>query len=249
MIHLALLVVAPAVVLAGFIKGVVGLGLPTVSIALMATMMTPAEAAAIVLVPGVITNLWQTFGGPHLRDLTLRLWPLLIGTCIGTWTAAGLMTGPYARFNTPVLGGLLMIYAMLGLLRIHFHVARHNERWVGGIVGVLTGIGAAGTGVFAIPAVPFLQATGMEKEQLVQAMGLFFTVATVALGYNLAAADLLDSAVAKLSAVALVAGLAGMTVGQAIRMRMPAEAFRRWFFIFLLALGAYLISTLWWKPA
>jgi uncharacterized membrane protein YfcA len=142
-----------------------------------------------------------------------------------------------------------MIYATLGLLRIHFHVARHNERWVGGIVGVLTGIGAAGTGVFAIPAVPFLQATGMEKEQLVQAMGLFFTVATVALGYNLAAADLLDSAVAKLSAVALVAGLAGMTVGQAIRMRMPAEAFRRWFFIFLLALGAYLISTLWWKPA
>ncbi|MGB3273717.1 MAG: sulfite exporter TauE/SafE family protein [Xanthobacteraceae bacterium] len=249
MIHLALFVVAPAVVLAGFVKGVVGLGLPTISIALMATVMTPAQAAAIILVPSLITNIWQTFGGPYLRDLTLRLWPLLIGTCLGTWSAAGLMTGPYARFNTPVLGGLLMIYATLGLLRVRFHVARHNERWVGGVVGVLTGIGAAGTGVFAIPAVPFLQATGMEKEELVQAMGLFFTVSTVALGYNLAAADLLNVSVATVSAVALAAGLIGMAVGQVVRLRMPADTFRRWFFIFLLALGAYLISTLCWKPA
>lgn len=249
MIHLALFVVAPAVVLAGFVKGVVGLGLPTISIALMATVMTPAQAAAIILVPSLITNIWQTFGGPYLRDLTARLWPLLIGTCIGTWAAAGLMTGPYARFNTPVLGALLMIYAGLGLGHVRFHVARRNERWIGGVVGVLTGIGAAGTGVFAIPAVPFLQATGLEKEELVQAMGLFFTVSTVALGYNLAAADLLNISVATISAVALAAGLAGMAIGQMVRVRMPAEAFRRWFFIFLLALGAYLISTLWWKPA
>jgi uncharacterized membrane protein YfcA len=249
MILLALFVVAPIVLLAGFVKGVVGLGLPTISIALMATVMTPARAAAIIVIPALISNLWQTFGGPYLRDLTVRLWPLLIGTCIGTWGAADLMTGPYARYNTPVLGGLLMIYAGLGLGHVRFHVARRNERWVGGVVGVLTGIGAAGTGVFAIPAVPFLQATGLEKEELVQAMGLFFTVSTLALGYNLAAADLLNLSVAMVSAVALAAGLAGMAVGQVVRLRMPADTFRRWFFIFLLALGAYLISTLWWVPA
>ncbi len=246
MVYLALFVVTPVLVLAGFIKGVVGLGLPTVSIALMATVMSPPKAAAIIVVPSLITNLWQTFGGPYLRDLVARLWPLLIGTCIGTWAAADLMTGPYARYNTPILGGLLMVYAALGLGRVHFHVARRNEHWVGGIVGVLTGIGAAGTGVFAIPAVPFLQAIGMEKEELVQAMGLFFTVSTVALGFNLAAADLLNPTIAAVSTVALVAGMLGMAIGQAIRLRMPAEVFRRWFFVFLLGLGLYLISSLWW---
>jgi len=245
--QLALLVVAPVLTLAGFIKGVVGLGLPTVSIALMATVMPPAQAAAIIVIPSLITNIWQTFGGPYLRDLASRLWPLLIGTCFGTWAAADLLTGPYSRYNTPILGVLLAIYAVLGLSEVRFHVARRHERWVGGVVGVLTGIGAAGTGVFAIPAVPYLQATGMEKEELVQAMGLFFTVSTVALGYNLAAADLLNVGVAQLSTVALVAALAGMWIGQILRLRMPAATFRRWFFVFLFALGAYLASSLFWR--
>jgi len=34
---------------------------------------------------------------------------------------------------------------------------------------------------------PFMQSIGMEKDELVQALGVFFTVATVALAFNLSA--------------------------------------------------------------
>jgi len=72
-----LFLIAAAFLLAGFIKGVIGLGLPTVSMGLLAVSMPPAQALAIVIVPAIITNIWQTFVGPCLRDIVRRLWPLM----------------------------------------------------------------------------------------------------------------------------------------------------------------------------
>ena len=89
-----LLFVIAAFLLAGFVKGVIGLGLPTVSVGLLATAMPPSRAIAIVIVPAIITNIWQTFVGPYLRDIVRRLWPLMAGTAIGAWLNAGMLTGP-----------------------------------------------------------------------------------------------------------------------------------------------------------
>src|SRR5260370_34052285 len=115
MVERLLLLIAAAFLLAGFIKGVLGLGLPTVSMGLLAVTMPPAHALAIVIVPAIVTNIWQTFVGPYLRDIVRRLWPLMAGTVIGLWLNAGLLTGPYARYGTIVLCVLLVFYGILGL--------------------------------------------------------------------------------------------------------------------------------------
>ncbi len=237
-----LIAIAAALMLAGFVKGVLGLGLPTVAIGLLATRMPPAHALAIVIVPAIVTNIWQTFSGPYLRDILRRLWPLMIGTILGIWFGAGLMTGPYASYGTVVLGVLLVLYAILGLSKVHFHVASANEKWIGGIVGLITGLVSAATGVQVIPSMPFMQAIGMEKDELVQALGVFFTAATLALAFNLANAGLLNMSMLLPSAVAMAAAFAGMYLGQMLRSKMPSEAFRRWFLIAILMLGFYLAS-------
>jgi uncharacterized membrane protein YfcA len=229
--------------LAGMIKGVIGLGLPTVSIGLLATLMPPSHALAIVIIPAIVTNIWQTFVGPYLRDIVRRLWPLMLGTALGIWSGAGLLTGPYARYGGLVLGTLLVIYAVLGLSQIHFHVSRSHEKWVGGVVGVLTGLVAAATGIQVIPSMPFMQAIGMEKDELVQALGVYFTVATLAMSLNLADAGLLTVATALPGIVAMVAAFAGMALGQVLRARMNPVTFRRWFLTAMLLLGLYLAGN------
>ena len=93
---------------------------------------------------------------------------------------------------------------MLGLAK-YFQVAPPDEKWIGGIVGVLTGLVSAATGVQVMPSMPYMQAIGMEKDELVQALGVFFTVATVALAFNLTSAGLLTAATALPGAVAMVA--------------------------------------------
>jgi uncharacterized membrane protein YfcA len=243
MLDSLLLLVTAAFLLAGFVKGALGLGLPTVSMGLLAVSMPPAQAIAIVIVPAIVTNIWQTFRGPYLRDIFRRLWPLLIGTAAGIWLNAGSLTGPYARYTTIALGLLLAINAVIGLSKFNFTVAPRNEKWVGGIVGLITGMISAATGVQVIPSVPFLQAIGMEKEELIQALGVFFTAATLALGLNLTGAGLLTAATALPGAVAMAASFAGMFIGQAVRTRLAPDIFRRWFQIGMIVLGLYLASN------
>ncbi|UGY05576.1 sulfite exporter TauE/SafE family protein [Bradyrhizobium quebecense] len=243
MVDHLLIFIAFAFLLAGFVKGTLGLGLPTVAMGLLATTMAPGQAIAIVIVPAIVTNIWQTFVGPYLRDILKRLWPLMLGTVVGIWINAGLLTGPYAAYGTVVLGALLVIYAIVGLSRFNFKVARRHETWIGGIVGVITGLISAATGVQVIPSMPFMQAIGMERDELVQALGVFFTTATIALAFNLTASGLLTAATALPGAVAMGASFTGMFVGQAVRTRMKPDVFRRWFLISMILLGIYLAGS------
>jgi uncharacterized protein len=235
--------IAAVFLLAGFVKGVVGLGLPTVSMGLLAVTMAPSQALAIVIVPAVVTNIWQTFVGSYLRDILRRLWPLLLGTALGVWLNRGSLTGSYAHYVPIALGVLLVIYAIIGLSKFAFAVAPRNEKWVGGIVGLITGMISAATGVQVIPSMPFMQAIGMEKDELVQALGVFFTVATVMLSINLTTSGLLTASTALPGAIAMACSFAGMFIGQAVRTRMPADAFRRWFLIAMIFLGVYLAGA------
>ena len=119
-----LVAVAGAYLLAGFVKGVIGLGLPTVAIGLLGLLMTPAQAAAILVVPSLVTNVWQCAVGGGLLALARRLWPMLVGICLGTWIGAILLPGGGTAEATVWLGVALAIYAALGLFNVHFSVPR-----------------------------------------------------------------------------------------------------------------------------
>ena len=178
--------------------------------------------------------------GPSLWPLVLRLWPMMIGIGLGTWLGAGAFSISEAGAATTGLGMALILYALTGLTAIRFHVPAHAERWLSPLIGATTGAITAWTGVFVIPAVPYLQAIGLQKEDLVQALGLSFTVSTLALAGILAWSGAFAISVAAESLLAIVPALIGMGLGQAIRRRATPELFRRWFYIGLLLLGTHL---------
>jgi hypothetical protein len=226
--------------LAGLVKGVVGFGLPTVAIGLLGTIMPPAQAAALLVVPSLVTNIWQAVIGGALRRLSLRLWPMLAGTCVGTWLGGGVITGGSATMVTGALGVALIAYAIVGLSKLKVTVPARAEWWLGPLTGLATGLIAGATGIFTLPAIPYLQAIGLQKDDLVQALGLSFAVSTVALAAVLMDGGLLHWTDMGIWSLALVAALAGMALGQIVRARVRAEPFRLYFFIGLLVLGAHL---------
>jgi len=152
-------------VLAGFVKGVIGLGLPTVAMGLLALVMTPAQAAALLVVPSFLTNVWQAMG-PELTPLVRRLWPMLLGLCAGVWAG-----GARASIG---LGAVLALYGVLGVTSVEFSVPAWLEPWLSPLIGVITGVVTAATGVYMIPSAPYLQAIGLKTDGLVQALGLSF---------------------------------------------------------------------------
>ena len=235
-----LAMVAGAYLAAGFVKGVIGMGLPTVAIGLLGLMMTPQQAAAILLLPSLVTNVWQGLSGGGSCELLRRLWPMFAGICIGTLSGALLLPHGGGGRATTWLGLVLVVYSGLGLFKVHFFVPPRAEGWIGLLSGVITGISAVATGMLAIPTVFYINGLRLERDQLVQALGLSFTVGTVALGVALYALGEFHVALAWPALVALGAALVGMPLGQLLRGRISPQTFRLWFFLALIVLGARL---------
>lgn len=238
-------VVVAVFLLAGLVKGVVGLGLPTLSMGLLAGVMPPAQAAVLLILPSLLTNAWQMWDGAALASLLRRLWPLQLGVAAGTlWAPVSLVTLD-AGLASAGLGSALIIYALLGLFAIPLAVPRRGERVSSFATGLVTGAVTAATGVFVFPAVPYLQALSLKKNELVQALGLSFTVSTVALFLRLVmegsfAVGRLPSAWSLL--LPLPAALLGMAAGQVLRGRVGEKGFKRLFFLGLLLIGVYMVA-------
>jgi len=233
-------VTAGAFLAAGFVKGVIGLGLPTVAIGLLGLLMTPAQAAAILVVPSLVTNIWQFAVGGDLLALVRRMWPMLIGICVGTLIGATLLPRDNNGQSTVWLGIALTLYAGLGLIRIQFSVPPRAEIWLGLLMGTATGAITVATGIFVLPGTPYVQALQFERDRMVQALGLSFTVSTITLAAALTYAGEIHATLAGPSLVALGAALIGMWLGQLVRGKVRAETFRLCFFLGLLLLGAHL---------
>ncbi|NQU61722.1 MAG: sulfite exporter TauE/SafE family protein [Rhodospirillales bacterium] len=240
---LTILAIAGTFLIAGTVKGVIGLGLPTVSLALLTVAFDLPQAMALLLVPSSITNIWQAVVGGNGSAILRRLWPFLLMATVTVWLGATALTRVDLALLKALLGALLIIYASLSLGGLRFAITPRHEKWIGPLLGTANGILTGMTGSFVVPGVFFLQAIGLSRDMLIQAMGMLFTASTLALAIALQGNGLLTIDLGILSTAALIPAIIGMILGQGIRKRLSEHLFRRLFFIALLILGAYIIAS------
>ena len=228
---------------AGATKGISGMGLPTVSMGLLGLFMPPASAAALLVLPSLLTNVLQCMG-KHFRGIAAVLWPMWIGILAG----ALLTPLPSLASGTATirlsLGGVLLAYAAYGLLRpaVTLRLSHGMLLFVALPVGLITGVLTAATGIFIVPMTMFLQMLPFEKERMIQALGLSFTVSTVALGASLGWSNSWQALSSVEGVAALACALVGMNVGARMRERISATTFRTMLFVIFGVLGAAIIA-------
>ncbi len=238
----ALFAVTATFLLAGAVKGVIGLGLPTVALGLLTALIGLEPAMALMLAPSLATNLWQAASGGHGRAIAARLWPFLAAATATVWAGAALAERIDVAHLSALLGISVTVYAALGLGGVRFAAVRRGRHLTGAALGCANGVLTGMTGSFVIPGVPYLQALGLPRDMLVQAMGVLFTLSTVALGLALAGRGLLGGGLGLASALAILPAWLGMLVGRRLRGRLSEAAFRRAFLLGLLALGLYITA-------
>ncbi|WP_025661943.1 sulfite exporter TauE/SafE family protein [Rhizobium sp. IBUN] len=231
-----LLAVAATFFVAGIVKGITGMGLPTVAMAILGGLLSPVTAASLLIIPSFTTNVWQLIAGPNFVAV-LRRWPMLAGVFVGTLASASVLTGGETRLSTVFLGLALTAYAIYTLSAKPYHINQTHECWLSPMIGLATGLIAGATGVFVIPAVPYVPALGFERDDLVQALGLSFTISTIALAAGLALQDAFQLDGVALSSLAVLPALIGMWAGQYVRKAVSASTFKRCFLIALALLG------------
>jgi uncharacterized membrane protein YfcA len=229
--------------LAGTVKGVIGLGLPTVSLALLTVAIDLPSAMALLLVPSFFTNLWQAAVGGNGKAIILRVWPFLMMATLTVWFGATALTRVDLSLLSALLGALLIAYSILNLAGLHVMITTRQEVWVGPLFGTANGILTGMTGSFVVPGVMFLQAIGLPRDMLIQAMGILFTASTLALAFALQGNNFLTAQLSMLSAVSLLPAAIGLAIGLRIRQNLSEQIFRSVFFTALLMLGAYIIAN------
>lgn len=233
--------VALAFACAGTVKGVVGMGMPTVSMAVLTFAVPIPRALALMIIPTVATNIWQAIDGPHLREVLRRLWPLQLGTMTGTAVGLTISLNADPRFGIVALGSMLVVYSLVSLTALRPSVRPHSEPYLTPLMGLTSGVIGGITGLYVIPAIPYIAALNFSRDALVQAMGITLMVATFSLGTGLAGFGAISATDFWLSIFATLPAFLGMEAGKRLRKLLNPETFRRVFLAGLLLTGVNLI--------
>jgi uncharacterized membrane protein YfcA len=233
--------IAGAFLIGGVVKGVIGLGLPSVSLALLAIIIDLPSAMALIVMPTIFTNVWQGMVGGNGKVIVVRLWPFLLMAAVTVWIGAIALTRVDLAWLSALLGLLLIIYSVVNLGGFHFKISQRHEVWLGPLMGSVNGVFMGMTGSSVVPGVMYLQSLGLSRDVLVQAMGILFMVSTLALAIALQQNAFLTFQNGLISLASLVPAVIGMIFGQRIRQNLSETWFRRIFFVSLLFLGVYII--------
>ena len=227
--------------LAGLTKGIIGLGLPTISLAILTLFFGIKDAMPLIIIPSLVTNLMQACSGPHFRDIIVRFRFLLLFGVIGILGVSEIFVNSNNKDLAMILGISIAIHACLGLSPIRKPDLIKQEKWLSPIIGVFTGIFTGLSGSFVMPAVAYFQSLGLQRDYFIQAMGVWFSVATAGLALMLGIKGFLAMDLNIASTAGLLPALLGMSAGQVIRRKISEMHSRKIFFLVLLFIGVYII--------
>jgi uncharacterized membrane protein YfcA len=241
---LQIAVIAVAFVIAGIAKGAIGMGMPPIAIGLMSFAVPLESAIAIMILPTVVTNVWQAVYGGHFKPLMRRFGSMAVTSMIGILAVGLLLSDLGSPGTAGWVGVLLVLYSVIALTPWRPRVPRRIEPWANPLIGILSGAVAGSTGIAAVPFLPYMQSLEMDRHELVQALGIMFVFITGMLAVSVAlhGAYHLANSVAGIAAIAPT--MVGVWLGQHARRRLSAETFRRVFIFGMLGVGLHLARAL-----
>jgi len=243
MTELPILLIMGVFLLAGMVKGVVGFGLPTVSLGMLAMIVELPTAMALMLMPTFITNVWQSLVGGNGLFILRKIGVFLFAATVSVWLGTKLLASIDLLWSTVVLGVLLITYASTQLAGLA--LINPQKKYNAGlpiIAGLINGTFGGLTGAFIFPSMMYLQTVGLKKDQMIQAMGILFILTTIALAIALNGNNLLNIDIGWASVWAVFPAIVGMILGSKIRQYLSEAQFRRVLFIAMLLMGLMIIG-------
>lgn len=238
--------VAAVFLIAGIVKGTIGMGLPTTSISLLAQGLDPRTAVALLLVPAIVTNVWQVVRAGRWLDSVRGLWPFAAAMIITLWPATQAL--PSIAVDHLVLGvGLMVVlFAATSLLRAPPRIPPRYDRPAQFAAGAIAGTLGGFTSIWSPPMVVYLLGRGVGRDEFIRFAGFIILVGTLPLTVGYWNAGLFTGPLALSSTLMIVPVLAGFAIGERLRHRMPTEQFRRWVLIFFFVMGLNLVRRALW---
>ncbi|MEO0635463.1 MAG: sulfite exporter TauE/SafE family protein [Pseudomonadota bacterium] len=238
-----LLIAAIGVVflLAGTIKGTVGIGLPAASVGMMALFLPPKVAITLVVVPIVIVNVWQYWTAGDRIGALRRYW-LFIAAMLPTLFVMTFVTAQVdGRTIALVLGLVVVAFAATNLFFSPPALPMRFDRPAQVLGGFGAGVFGGLTSVWAPPIMIYMLARRVEKDEFVRGCGVVFAAGSVPLFLGFVWNGLLQGSTALVSTAMVVPALVGFAVGARLRQHIDSDRFRTIVLVLFLLIGVNLL--------
>lgn len=234
-------VCAIAMIAGGTVKGVVGIGLPLVSLPVMASFIPVPKAMALLLLSSFATSVWQTFQGGLFRASLRRFWPLLLGMAVGTPLSVRMLATFDMTALYLILGSIVCVFALLLHRSLVLPVPPRAEIWIAPGIGAASGFVGGLSMLFGPIYAMYLAGLKLGKERFVAVIALSNVWATLVLAASMARFELLGGSDLVASLAALVPSFIGLAIGQRLRGWINEDLFRGTLAVVLFLIGLNLI--------
>ena len=237
-----LAIMSGALIIGGVVKGVVGLGLPIVTLAILLNFMPPLTVLGLLVAPILVTNLWQSLRAGNLLQPLGRFWPMIVMAVIFLFIGAELIVGMDTAVLFAVLGCFVVVFSATNLIKPRVHPLKpETEKWAGPLAGALGGLLGGISTIWGPPMMIFFVMLKLDKDTFVRTVGLAWFSMAVPLTFAYWRNGIFTGDVIPLSLAACVPGMIGIRIGEKIRQHIDQETFRKVMLAVLLIIGLNLI--------
>jgi len=228
-------------ILAGTVKGALGIGLPTISISILAQFVDPRIAIALLLVPALFTNTWQVYRGGRVKRSVTLLWPFVLSMCVVMFSVSLLAARASTEALTGGIGIMVVLWAVTSFIskppKIPQHLRRPAQCILGGISGLMGGL----TAIWSPPLIIYLLSIRCDKDDFVRLTGLILLCGAIPLTIGYVLNGLLNKQLAMASCLMIIPTLLGFSLGEVIRKHMSIEQFHKAVLVLFVLMGLNLI--------
>jgi len=224
--------------LGGFVKGTIGFALPTIAVAIGATVLPPEVAVAYLAVPSVVMNVWQ-----GAREGVAEAWDcfiefrVLIGVMLVTlFAATQVLPHLDTRGFSIIMGVGLSVFSGAQLLGWRPTAPPRPAADI--VAGAVGGFFGGISGAWGVPVLMLLLALDIPKKRFIRTCAVTFLLGSFPFIAGHMTTGVLNAQTAAISVLMLVPVGIGMRLGQTVQDKLDGERLRTLILLVLVLAGA-----------
>jgi hypothetical protein len=245
MINFEVLIIIFALAVGGFTKGLTGLGLPMISIPIMANVIGAERAVMIMIIPTIVLNVWLAVvnrGERHaIPELPLMLLFGVPGAVLG---ATFLYLAPDKVLDT-ILAVWVLIYLIIRLFNKDFRLSSKARNFLCYPVGLIAGALQSTTGISAPIIASYIDALQLNKSGYVYGVATCFATLSFVHLITLLSYQAISSSQLLISVMAVLPAIIFVKPGIYLRDIFLQKIFDRVIKLLLFVMATQLIQKTW----
>ena len=225
---------AAVFLIAGIVKGSIGMGLPIVSITLLSLYTSPRLAMMMIIIPTLVTNFLQYYRSTDKVDMVFSNKYLLVSLFVCTFSFSYFSFSLEQKTLSFLLGLMIFTFIIYRWTGFSLSLGLGFDKILQVVSGAIIGTAAGYTHVWAPTIAILLLIRKANKDQFVGLTGLYIFVGSLGLFSTHYFFDLLDTQTFIFSSLMVIPSIFGFLIGEKIRTFISEKFFEKLLLFFLL---------------